>query len=128
MDIKYEKIPIKMRILIISVCATPILFLFLYVNWNYIFNPKSRAEVFLESRLEKNCSGKIDSIFRQKNNHNILTLRTKNCSFEVDYPWENKFQLGDSISKKVTESTIKIFRKNKLIEILDYRDIAKTIK
>jgi len=128
--IKYEDIPIsiKVKIFVIAVFVTPLVSLFLFANWDNMFSSKSRGDYFLEDRLEKHCSGKIDSIYRQRNNHNILTLRTNNCIFEVDYPWENKFQLGDSISKKVNEPMIKIFRDNKLLEILDYTDVAKTIR
>jgi precorrin-3B methylase len=125
-----EKLQISTRltVFLIFVCFVPLLFLFFYVNYDNILNSKSSKEVFLESRSKDECIGKVDSIYRQKMNHNILTLKTSDCIFQVDADWEAKFMVGDSISKKKGELIVKYYRNGKLIEVLDYRDIAKTMK
>ncbi len=125
-----EKLQIstRLKVFLIFVCFVPLLFLFFYVNYDNILNSKSSKEVFLESRSKDECIGKVDSIYRQKMNHNILTLKTSDCIFQVDADWEAKFMVGDSISKKKGELIVKYYRNGKLIEVLDYRDIAKTMK
>ncbi len=121
-------IPFKLKILLITVCFVPIVFLFIYVNYDGIMNPKSSKEVFLELIFKEECDGIIDSIYRQKMNHNILTLKTEFCVHTVPRLWETKFEVGDSISKRKGESILKHYREGKLIEILDYNDIAKNMK
>jgi len=60
--------------------------------------------------------------------HNTLTLKAKKQNFYVPYRWETKFLVGDSISKKEGELFVEHYRDGELIEILDYRDIAKDMK
>ncbi|WP_430612235.1 hypothetical protein [Flavobacterium sp. JP2137] len=118
----------RLKILVTFVCLSPLLFLFLYVNYNNGFKYKSTGVVFLEIRIKEECIGKVKSIYRQKMNHNVLALETSNCIFQVDADWETKFEVGDSISKRKGELILKHYREGKLIEILDYNDIAKNMK
>ncbi len=76
--------PFKLKILLIIVCFVPIVFLLVYVNYDGIMNPKSHKEVFLENRIKEECIGKVKSLYRQTMNHNVLTLETNNCIFQVD--------------------------------------------
>jgi len=59
--------------------------------------------------------------------HNILALKTKTCEYKVNPEWETKFQIGDSISKKLSWLFIEHYRDGELIEILNYRDLAKNL-
>jgi len=111
---------IKLKLLLIIVCFAPLVFLIIYINYDSIINPKSRIESLLERRSERECIGKIDSIYRQKMNHNILVLQTENCIFQVEPFWEDKFKVGDSISKKRGELQVEHYRDGKLLEVLDY--------
>lgn len=120
--------PFKLKILLIIVCFVPIVFLLVYVNYDGIMNPKSHKEVFLENRIKEECIGKVKSLYRQTMNHNVLTLETNNCIFQVDADWETKFDVGDSISKRKGKLTVEHYRDGKLIEILDYNDLAKNMK
>lgn len=106
----------------------PFIVLFWVVLADDIINPKSSGEVFLAMRKEISCTGNVDSIYRQKMNNNQLTLVTKRCDFIVESIWTEKFTVGDSISKKEGELFVEHYRDGELIEILDYRDIAKEMK
>ncbi|WP_430612267.1 hypothetical protein [Flavobacterium sp. JP2137] len=106
----------------------PLIGLFTWIFWGDILDKRTVGEIYLSFKKEIHCIGKVDSIYRQKMNHNILALKTKSCVFDVASNWETKFEVGDSISKRKGELILKHYREGKLIEILDYNDIAKNMK
>lgn len=110
----------KLKLFLIIVLFAPLVFLIIYINYDRIINPKSRIESLLERRSNEECIGRIDSIYRQKMNHNILVLQSENCVFQVEPFWEHKFKVGDSISKKKGELQVEHYRDGKLLELLDY--------
>ena len=118
----------KMKLFLGIIFIFPFIVLLWIVFAKDLINEKSSEEVFLSMRKEISCYGNVDVIYRQKKNRNVLTLKTKNCVYQVPYKWETKFLVGDSISKKEGELFIEHYRDGELIEILDYRDIAKEMK
>src|SRR5699024_7807522 len=107
-------------VFLILTCFIPLFLLFLFINYDNLVNPKNPEMIFLEIRNEEECIGRVDSIYRQKMNHNILVLQTENCIFQVEPFWEDKFKVGDSISKKRGELQVEHYRDGKLLEVLDY--------
>lgn len=118
----------KMKLFLGLIFILPFIVLFWVVLADGIINPKSSGENYLLDKIKINCNGNVEEIYRQKMNHNILALKIKNCILNVPWRWETKFQLGDSISKKEGELFVEHYRNGELIEILDYRDIAKEMK
>lgn len=116
------------QVFLLIMIVLPFLGLFGWVFFNTITDTRSAGDIYLSFQIKKECFGNVESIYRQKMNHNVLTLRIMNCIYQVPYKWENKFKIGDSISKKEGEIIVKHFRNGKLLEILDYRDIAKDMK
>lgn len=115
----------KMKIFLSFILITPFVILFWIVLGDDIINPKSPEEIYLNMQMKIECEGVVDSIYRQKMNNNIQTLKTNNCIFQLPAKWEIKFKVKDSISKKEGYLFVEHYRDGKLIEILDYRDIAK---
>ena len=118
----------KVKIFLGVIFIFPFIVLFWIAFGSEIINPRTSEEVFLELRLQINCEGVVKSIYRQKMNHNVQALKTEKCIFQVDAVWEDSFLVGDSISKKEGELFVEHYRNGELIEILDYRDIAKERK
>ncbi len=118
----------KLKLFLLIIFITPFIILFGIVLFDAIVYPKSSGEIFLDIRVKTDCQGVVNSIYRQKMNNNQLTLVTEDCAFIVDSKWTSKFLIGDSISKKGGELFVEHYRDGKLIEILDYRDIAKDMK
>ena len=118
----------KMKLFLGIIFIFPFIVLIWVVLGNVIVNPKSPEEIFLTMREKIECQGVVDSIYRQKMNNNQLTLLTKECDFIVESSWTMKFIVGDSISKKEGELFLEHYRDGELIEILDYREIAKEMK
>ncbi|WP_430612241.1 hypothetical protein [Flavobacterium sp. JP2137] len=118
----------KARYFLFFMVFFPLICLFGWIFLEYVMDDRTNQEIFLDSRSEINCIGKVDSIYRQEMNHNILTLSTINGFFQVEGSWETKFEVGDSISKRKGELTLEHYRDGKLIEILDYNDLAKNRK
>jgi len=49
----------------------------------------------------------------------------KDQQLGVERSWESKFQVGDSVSKNDGSLLAELYRDGKLIEVLDYNDIAR---
>jgi len=122
------KLDKKVKYFLFFMLFFPLIGLFGWIFWETITDNRTGGEVYLSFKVEIECIGKIDSIYRQKMKHNILALKTKDCIFDVAPDWETKFKLGDSISKKKGELIVEHYRNGELIEVLDYHDIAKHIK
>jgi|SRR5699024_51585 len=118
----------KVKVFLFIMISFPLVGLFSWIFWDFVTDDRTNGEIFLDSRAEIECIGKVDSIYRQKMNNNILTLKTQSCIFQVEAYWEANFKSGDSISKKKGELIVEHYRNGELIEILDYRNIAKDIK
>lgn len=113
------------KIIIYSVLFIPLLILFIFMMKGLFFDPKSKRDYFFEIRQTYNFHGTIDSIYRQKQNHNILTLMSENNILPIDRGWQNKFKIGDSISKNQGSLLVEHYRDGRLIEVLNYEDLLK---
>lgn|SRR5699024_2804368 len=118
----------KVKYFLLFMVFFPLIGLFGWIFWGSITDNRTGGEIYLSFKKEIDCIGKVDSIYRQKRKHHIMALKTKDCILDVPVRWETKFQLGDSISKKEGELFVEHYRNGELIEVLDYRDIAKDIK
>src|SRR5690606_8670864 len=118
----------KVKYFLLFMVFLPLIGLFGWVFWKTVTDNSTDKYAFLKYEANTDFIGKIDSIYRLKMSHNTLTLKSDKYNFYVPPDWETKFQLGDSISKKKGELIVKHYRNGKLIEVLDYRDIAKTMK
>jgi len=127
---KMEKVGLswKMNFFLSFILITPFVILFGIVLGDDIINPKSPGEIYLNMQMKIECEGVVDSIYRQKMNNNQLTLVMRNCEFIVYSKWTKRFLIGDSISKKEGELFVEHYRDGKLLEILDYHDIARRMK
>jgi|SRR5690606_22693396 len=124
----YFNLPNKVKYFLIFMIATPFVGLFGWVFLNALTDTRSSGEIYLSFQVKKECFGKIKSIYRQKMNHNIQTLETENCLFQLPAKWEDNFQINDSISKKEGELSVEHYRDGKLIEVLDYHDVAREMR
>lgn len=115
----------KEKIIFISVMAVPLLLLFGWIFFNSIIDKRTGKEIYLNSEINVECIGKVDSIYRLQMNHNTLSLKVNKDNFYVPPEWENKFKIGDSISKKKGELVLKHYRDHKLLEILDYQKLNR---
>lgn len=118
----------KVKYFLLFMVFFPLMGLFAWIFWELITDNRTTGDIYMNFKEEIECVGKVDSIYRQRMEHNILALKTENCIFDVAPDWETRFMVGDSISKKKGELIVKHYRNGKLIEVLDYRDIAKTMK
>jgi hypothetical protein len=118
-------IPRKVKIFLFTITLIPLSILFSFIGYDLWFDPKSSFEYFLEAQSKINVQSKITSIYRDVENHNTLFLKFKDTAIAISPIWDNKFHIGDSISKKKGFLKIEHYRNNNLLEILDYNDIKK---
>ncbi len=103
----------------------PLIILIIMVFYNVLSENRTRSEIYLDLNKNTFINGRIDSLYHQKNNHNVLTIISNNHEFEVARKWENKFKVGDSVSKAKGDLLLKHYRGEQLIEILNYKDLVK---
>lgn len=115
---KEKTISPRLKLLLQIVSVLPFIFLLIWIIIPELYESRTFKDRFFEREEQIECIGVVDSIYRQKMNHNILTLRTNTCDYEIHSSWENKFLVGDSIVKKREELFIKHYRGGELIEIL----------
>jgi|GEM_PF-751743 len=110
-------------VIVILTLLSPLLFLVGFIIWQS--KNSIPGQYFFEIRKKGYFHGTIESIYRQKNNHNVMTIVNKDQQLGVERSWESKFQLGDSVSKNAGSLLVELYRDGKLIEVLDYNDIAR---
>lgn len=105
--------------------GTPFLLLFGWIFFNSITDKRTGKEVYLDIVSDINCSGIVDSIYRKEMSHNTMVLKTKYCEYFVESEWENKFIIGDSISKRRGKFILEHYRNGKLFETLNYQNLKR---
>ena len=110
-------------------CALVFLIIFLLLQWYFYLNPTT-IEEDNKLLLSKIREREIKAVIKRKSINNykrraIFIVYDKD-SIPIDYEWEEKIQVGDSIIK--SKSSIQIIIKNgSAIDTLDYIDIVNNI-
>lgn len=99
----------------------PVLLLLGFFFWSSFFDTTT-GEVIRNRDLTENFEGKVDSLYFDRQNHNIkIALLSNGYKYEIFRQWEPKIRVGDSISKKKGSFEVIIYKGNNR-SILDYRD------
>ena len=110
-------------------CALVFLIIFLLLQWYFHLNPTT-IEEDNKLLLSKIREREIKAVIKRKSINNykrraIFIVYDKD-SIPIEYEWEEKIQVGDSIIK--SKSSIQIIIKNgSAIDTLDYIDIVNNI-
>jgi hypothetical protein len=110
-------------------CALVFLIIFLLLQWYFYLNPTT-IEEDNKLLLSKIREREIKAVIKRKSINNykrraIFIVYDKD-SIPIDYEWEEKIQVGDSIIKP--KGSIQIIIKNGFtIDTLDYIDIVNNI-
>nr|WP_276901611.1 hypothetical protein [Pedobacter kyonggii] len=112
-------IPKTDKIILYSLFSLPLIFL-IVVFFSGLFG-KTRKELMLEDCLSENFTGRVDSLFWDKQNHNVKTAILSNgYRYQIFPNWELKIKHGDSLSKKIKTLHVELFRNHKRVDVLDY--------
>lgn len=123
MKVDMFKLKKKDTAIVLLTLLSPLLFLAGFVFWQS--RQETPGQFFYEERAQREFHGVIDSIYRQKDNHNVMTIMAKEQNLGIEGLWESKFRLGDSVSKDKGSLLVELYRNGDLIEILDYKDICR---
>ncbi|RKS26193.1 hypothetical protein CLV94_1250 [Flavobacterium endophyticum] len=115
----------KVKIFLFGIIFITLSIILSFIGYDLWFDPKSPFEHFLEAQSKINMQSKIIFIYRDVKNHNTQFIKLKDTALGISPIWDDKFQVGDSISKKKGSLKIEHYRNNNLLEILDYNDIKK---
>lgn len=116
----------KVIFFLLSMCFLPLIIFFGYYFIENITDKRSRKEIYLDKYKKDEYKFKIDSIYRDNQNHNALTLSgsDKEDLETVSPEWENGiFKVEDSIVKTKGSVKIYLYRNKKIDTILDYNNI-----
>ena len=106
-------------------CALVFLIIFLLLQWYFHLNPTT-IEEDNKLLLSKIREREIKAVIKRKSINNykrraIFIVYDKD-SIPIDYEWEEKIQVGDSIIKPKGSLKLLIKRGGYLIDTLDYED------
>ena len=106
----------------------PTIFLVTFFIYS-IFTGPSTVELILKDALAENVHGKVDSLYFDIQNHNVKYAVLKNDEkYAIFRNWERYIDVGDSISKNKNSFLLKIYKKNKAVMTLNYKDNYKKTK
>ena len=71
-------------------------------------------------KLEKQFKGVIEEKYRDKPNHNSMTIRINRKKITLSENVYNYIQLQDSVIKNKNQLTVQVYRGNALDTIIDY--------
>jgi hypothetical protein len=109
------------KIILYSLFSLPVIFI--VVMFFSGFFGKTRKQLMLEECLLENFSGRVDSLFWDKQNHNVKTaILSSGYRYQIFRNWEMKIRNGDSLYKKNKSLQVELFRNKKKVEILDYNE------
>jgi hypothetical protein len=104
-------------------CITGFVIMVLIFNWRAKQKPDPRE--FLSDAASLEFFGKIDTIYRDSGDHNVMIVVLKNnYKYIVARNWEDKFEIGDSVSKTKNSLDVVIFKRGHKT-VLNYKQVAK---
>lgn len=113
------------KIILYSIFYIPVAMLSFYFLWSVAFG-KPTSELIREDNLNENFTGRIDSLYFERQNHNVkIGLLSDGYRYQIFRQWERYIDVGDSLSKKTKSFLLNIHKKNGEVITLDYRDIYK---
>ncbi|WP_207420074.1 hypothetical protein [Desertivirga brevis] len=97
-----------------------------YFLW-CMFTGKSIEELKSEDDLKEAFKGTVDTLFHEKQNHNIkVALLRSGYRYEILPNWERFIEVGDSLVKLQNELIVRVFKKNGGDTLsLNYQDTYK---
>ncbi|MEC5395287.1 hypothetical protein [Bergeyella sp. RCAD1439] len=113
------------KIILVIALLPPFIFMGYYF-FSGVFDNKTRKDYFIEDRRMLAFNFKIDTIFEDKNNRYVVTMKgkSKNDIARSEGGWENFFKVNDSIVKEKDSLKIYIYRNSKLDTVLDYNAVS----
>lgn len=116
------------KTIVYFVISVPIIFIICVVIYHSTWSDNAGTTILKESEALV-FDGRIDSVYRDSNNHNIKTVILQNGSmYRVYAEWEAFIEKGDSLSKSSGSLDVVVYKKNKVKIILNYMKLAKTRK
>ncbi|WP_131539559.1 hypothetical protein [Pedobacter nototheniae] len=110
------------KIILYSIFIIPVILLFSFFFW-LVFFDGTTEEVIKDSDLAENFAGKVDSLYFDKQNHNIkIAVLASGYKYQIFRRWEYKIKIGDSLSKRKGSLELIIYKDGEVKAILDYRD------
>ena len=81
------------------------------IIWKKYYAPTLEEETFKEAR-QMVFHGKIDSIYRDKANHDVkYVILSNSYKYGIEAVWEDSVDLGDSLSKMKDSLYVDVLRK-----------------
>lgn len=113
------------KIILYSVFYISVILLSCYFLWSVFFG-KPTSELTREDDLNENFTGRIDSLYFERQNHNVkIGLLSDGYRYQIFRQWERYIDVGDSLSKNRKSFLLNIHKKDGEVITLDYRDTYK---
>jgi len=99
------------------------------IYWKVFHNSLSRADLVLKEAADLSFHGRVDSIYFDKQNHNAETLIISDgYQYELYPDWSSLVAMSDSLSKDTGSLKVIVYRNDKMVNVLDYKELVKGFK
>lgn len=93
----------------------------------YAITMETGGALVLKEGADLDFNGRVESVYRDKKNHNAKTVVLRNgFVYEVYAEWEPLIEIGDSLSKVKGSLDVIVYKKNKSKIVLNYMKLAKS--
>jgi hypothetical protein len=93
------------------------------------FDHTTGAQLILNGIKDDEFNGRVDSVYRERQDHNIKKVKLANGYIYGLYPeWESKVEKEDSLYKRKGSVIVVVIKKNGTSINLDYSELVKTFK
>jgi len=124
-DIEVDKKTNRLLLVISIIILAPLIGL---MYWK-ISHGLSGTEMILKEASDLSFNGKVDSTYRDEQNHNVKVVTLSNgYTYPLWADWESSIEVGDSLSKKASEFIVKVYKKDGKLIMLDYKKLVKSLK
>lgn len=107
------------------VFGIPLFFLIGFMVYSFL-TKDNIAVVIKENNLAEDFAGKVVSLFKDEDNHNIKTAVLSNkYKYLLPAAWEDVIKIGDSLSKKKNTLKLEVYRQGQPKLVLDYSNTYK---
>jgi|GEM_PF-2446883 len=94
-----------------------------------VSNDLSGTDLILKKASDMSFHGRVDSIYFDKQNHNTETLVLSDGYFYGLYSeWSSLVVVGDSLAKDAGSLKVMVYKKDKKVNVLDYKQLVKDWK
>jgi hypothetical protein len=122
-----EELNKSTKVVVLGLVGSVVAFFAIFAFWTMLAGP-SGGDFFLKQAYSLEFKGKVDSIYRDENNHNTkMAILSSGFVYALNGDWEEQVTKGDILEKKRSSFYVVVHKASGEHIILDYRKLTQVI-